>query len=258
MKFYSLTLLALAGFSIAATAQASFTIPNNTGCGPLCVSPQDQSTGGLSWYWDFGDATTPSTVQYPTHCYTSPGLYTVTLIETFASGADTATGTVTVYPNPVASFTFSAAGSTINFTDQSTGGVVTWYWYFGDSTAGSTLQNPSHAYLYPGTHNVILMVTNSYGCSDSASFSVMTTGLRDLFSPANAWSLFPNPSQGRITIQFDETLDSLLELRVENMPGEVILSEKISGDRVIDLSAFSPGIYFVRVGEGPARKVVIE
>jgi PKD repeat protein len=49
------------------------------GGAPLSVDFSDLSTGDpISWSWDFGDATT-DTLQNPTHVYTAPGLYQVTL-----------------------------------------------------------------------------------------------------------------------------------------------------------------------------------
>ncbi|HOS82928.1 MAG TPA: PKD domain-containing protein [Methanolinea sp.] len=51
------------------------------------VSFTDLSTGNpTSWSWNFGDGTT-STLQNPTHTYTTPGTYTVALRITTASGA---------------------------------------------------------------------------------------------------------------------------------------------------------------------------
>ncbi len=61
-----------------------------------------------SWFWDFGDSNT-STIQNPTHSYSSTGLYTVTLIVTNAFGVDTLTKTnfinvVSTSPGPIAPF----------------------------------------------------------------------------------------------------------------------------------------------------------
>jgi PKD repeat protein len=52
-----------------------------SGNAPLEVEFTDESTGDsiTSWDWDFGDGGT-STDQNPTHTYTSPGVYTVTLV----------------------------------------------------------------------------------------------------------------------------------------------------------------------------------
>ena len=66
--------------------------PTNGGA-PLTVAFTDQSTGSpTSWAWDFGDGGT-STVQNPSHTYTAPGTYTVSLTATNAGGSNTMTKT---------------------------------------------------------------------------------------------------------------------------------------------------------------------
>ena len=49
---------------------------------------------------------------------------------------------------------------TVNFTDESSGAVLTWSWDFGDG-ATSTAQQPSHAYTSNGNYTVSLTVTDS-------------------------------------------------------------------------------------------------
>jgi len=57
-----------------------------TGTSPLNVVFTDSSTGSpSSWYWDFGDGT-QSTVENPSHTYTVPGTYTVSLTATGSGG----------------------------------------------------------------------------------------------------------------------------------------------------------------------------
>ncbi len=58
----------------------------------------DKSTGGITWYWNFGDGTT-SMVENPFHIFKA-GTYTVTQIVTGASGCtDTVTKIITILPN---------------------------------------------------------------------------------------------------------------------------------------------------------------
>ena len=60
------------------------------------VSFTDQSQGGTSWLWDFGDGAT-STMQNPTHTYADTGIYQVTLTVIGQEGcANSTSGTVTV------------------------------------------------------------------------------------------------------------------------------------------------------------------
>ena len=54
-------------------------------------------------------------------------------------------------------------GQTINFTDNSSGGVapLSYQWDFGDGSPVSTVQNPSHSYSNPGPYSVALTVTDA-------------------------------------------------------------------------------------------------
>jgi PKD repeat protein len=70
---------------------ANFTADPTTGVTPLSVKFTDSSVAGSSaitrWSWSFGDGTT-SAQQSPTHVYTTPGRYGVTLTVTTAIGSD--------------------------------------------------------------------------------------------------------------------------------------------------------------------------
>ncbi len=124
-----------------------------------------------SWSWDFGDGNT-STQQNPSNTYATPGTYTVTLSASNAdgTGVETKTGYITIYAPtaPTADFvanqTVAAAGTTINFTDLSTGAPASWSWSFpGGTPNSSTSQNPSITYNSAGSYDVILTATNIYG-----------------------------------------------------------------------------------------------
>jgi hypothetical protein len=67
---------------------AHFVANPTTGFPPLTVTFTDQSLGNVtSWSWDFGDGST-STMQNPSHTYTDPGTYTVSLTVTGPDGLD--------------------------------------------------------------------------------------------------------------------------------------------------------------------------
>ncbi|HXH12490.1 MAG TPA: LamG-like jellyroll fold domain-containing protein [Alphaproteobacteria bacterium] len=167
---------------------AAFSGAPTSGAAPLPVAFRDGSSGSITaWSWDFGDGGT-STAQHPSHTYTSPGSYTVSLTVTGPGGADTETKAayVTVnMPPPVAAFsgtpTSGAAPLPVAFRDGSSGSITAWSWDFGDG-ATSTAQNPSHTYAAPGSYTVSLTVTGPGG-SDSEvkahyiTVSVNSTGL---------------------------------------------------------------------------------
>ena len=75
---------------------------------------------------------------------------------------------------PVASFSDTISGLTVNFTDTSTdsdGSIASRSWTFGDG-ATSTAANPSHTYAAAGTYTVKLTVTDNGGASSSTSKSL--------------------------------------------------------------------------------------
>ncbi|HLN78329.1 MAG TPA: LamG-like jellyroll fold domain-containing protein [Nocardioidaceae bacterium] len=68
--------------------RAAFTASQRAGTSPLIVTFTDTSTGAPhEWAWDFGDGTS-ATAQDPTHRYSKPGSYTVTLRTKNSFGAD--------------------------------------------------------------------------------------------------------------------------------------------------------------------------
>ena len=80
---------------------ADFWVNYNTGNEDLPCQFTDISTNSpTSWSWDFGDGGT-STLQNPSHLYTEPGVYTVSLTVTNSEGSDTETKTnyILVTPN---------------------------------------------------------------------------------------------------------------------------------------------------------------
>nr|WP_320160252.1 PEGA domain-containing protein [uncultured Methanoregula sp.] len=72
---------------------AEFTSSQTSGSGPLTVSFTDRSLNTPTmWYWDFGDGGADSSSS-PSHTYTDPGSYTVSLTASNMYGTDTITET---------------------------------------------------------------------------------------------------------------------------------------------------------------------
>jgi PKD repeat protein len=144
-----------------------------SGVAPLTVQFTDQSTGGpTSWSWDFGDSNT-STLQNPTHIYSSVRSYTVSLTVGNAGhfSLSTQNNYIVVHPAIRAGFisnvTQGLVPLNVQFTDQSLGSPTSWLWDFGDGNTATT-QNPTHTYNSVGTYNVSLIASNAFS-SDSIS-----------------------------------------------------------------------------------------
>jgi gliding motility-associated-like protein len=160
--------------TISAKAQpkAAFTSDINSGCLPLVVHFQDQSTGNpTQWIWNLGNGTL-SQLQNPTATYFTPGTYNIKLVVKNTSGADSIVKNqfITVRSNPLPAFSMSDSSGCfpkpIQFTDKTmavSGNIIQWTWDFGDGNV-STIQNPVHTYTQPGNYSVTLKVINNFGC----------------------------------------------------------------------------------------------
>ncbi len=186
------------------TPKVSFSSDVVTGCSPLCVQFRDLTTipsGGLyQWGWNFGNGDS-TIMQSPIYCYKDTGKHSISLTVTSDSGCSgtlTVLNLVDVYPSPNASFTYSPQPVSIlnplvQFTDQSTGKyqITDWLWRFTDgiqSTATSTLRNPTHNYSDTGTFCASLVVMDQHGCMDSLTSCfvvnpLFTFYIPDAFSP---------------------------------------------------------------------------
>jgi PKD repeat protein len=78
--------------TIPAVPTSGFVASPVSGAAPLYVNFSNQATGGTSWLWNFGDGTT-STLQQPSHNYTTAGIYTVSLTASTYCGSDLETKT---------------------------------------------------------------------------------------------------------------------------------------------------------------------
>lgn len=187
----------------------AFTANNTFSCQPpLTVNFTNNSTGAVSYLWNFGDGNT-STQQSPTHTYTAYGNFTVTLISTNASGCTDTLRRIDYIriQRPTISFptlpqlgcvpyttTFSA---NINTLDN----VTSYLWNFGDGNT-STQPTPTHTYPLQGTYSVSLTITTSTGCTETFTLnSAINTGR----IPIIDFTASPNPVCALAPIQFIST-----------------------------------------------------
>ena len=166
---------------------ANFDADVKSGEAPLTVKFTDKSSSGTSsitkWEWNFGDEDSGddniSTEEDPTHIYTKAGSYKVTLKVTTSVSSDSEIKSdyITVTAKaPTASFTMSPdaasvqKGTTVSFTDTSTGEITSRTWTVG----GVEFDGVSHIFNEVGTFTVALKVVGPGG-ENTASKQIQVT-----------------------------------------------------------------------------------
>lgn len=128
--------------------------------------------------WTFGDNSSTSNLQNPTHVYNSAGTYTTQLVVSNSYGCyDTIKKSPTIYPLPIADFGISRVcnGNILNlhFSDsskvQSSETINQWLWNFilPPNVIQSNLQNPSQLFPGSGLYDIKLIAISNHNCRDT-------------------------------------------------------------------------------------------
>lgn len=207
--------------SIGGLPFVNFSANNTSVIAGSSVNFNDLSQNATNWNWLFpGGNPSSSTQQNPSGIiYSTPGSYSVTLTINNQCSSSSITNTGYILVNaagiaPIADFsanhTLVQAGQTVNFIDQSANYPTSWNWTFtGGSPAASTLQNPSVTYLVPGTYNVTLTASNSYG-SNTMSKTGYIRATRAVITKITVSQMpFPVPPQPQFVNVFYVITDTL-------------------------------------------------
>ena len=162
--------------------------PKATTCDGFSVNFSNSVTNpsGILYTWDFGNPLSGldngSSLANPNHTFTDIGEYKVKLtisLGGFCTNADSIL--VKVYPGFFPDFKADGTfckGTPFEFLDNTTtsyGDPTGWRWNFGNPTAindTSIIKNPSYTYLLPGTYQAKLIVSSTFGCTDSVMKSI--------------------------------------------------------------------------------------
>ncbi|HLF45271.1 MAG TPA: PKD domain-containing protein [Chitinophagaceae bacterium] len=166
----------------------------------------DNSTGPLTWLWDFGDGTTSTLQNPPIHNF--PGLGDQTVSLTVTNGGCTHSSSITVRTvnenpdftstaNPVCrgnKTTFSA----INIYPVN---INSYFWDFGNGSQITTDKvTVDYVYTTSGTYTVTLITTDFNGCLDTAIKSNFIT----VFGPVANFSATNTEGCQGLTTTFND------------------------------------------------------
>lgn len=213
------------------------------------VSPNlYRSNGSLSYPYDINGlvSITKSSASTPTSYYYYFYDWEVQKNDSCSSIIVPVTVNINLPPTPA--FTCNGNWQNMQFYNNSIN-YDSCYWDFGDGNF-SNEDNPLHSYASENNYNVSLTVYNSCGSNYIDSTLLLNnTGINDI-NCQNNLVLYPNPSNGRFFIVFNNLTYKYLNIDVINIAGQTIWSkEAVIDDYIyeIDLDNVSKGFYYLKV-----------
>ena len=204
----------------------------------------DAGSGDYSYLWS--DNSTGQTLDV-----TAAGTYHVTVTDTRGC---TNKDTVAVTVNTPVTVTLSYDTDNNQLAaDYQNGTLYTWYLDGNDLTSGSDAAiTPSAS----GDYHVEVIDEN--GCTAvSDTLYVSLTGIHD--AESHGVSIYPNPSSGKITLQFDEIMEDL-HISVFDLTGtkvyETTKEQQGSTQKVLNLEALPDGIYLLQIRSQAPQKIL--
>lgn len=254
---------------------------------PSCSSTftyTDNGTGNLTFQaapvvvtntysWDYGDGTT-GTLPFSLHTYATAGTYYVCLTTT-----DPLTSCTSTYCDSViaagsggicsVSYTYLDVNGVVGFNATPTSITNTYTWDFGDGNTGANAAT-ANIYATEGTYYVCVTMVDAFNsCSDTYCDSVVVniTGIGILENENNNFNLvvFPNPANEQITVSYELTKASQLNIELFDIIGNKISSSSFSQtsgkhQTIVDTDQLSQGAYLIKLSSemGNSSKLIIK
>lgn len=216
-------------------------------------------TGFTSYFWSTGESTAQISVA-------GAGTYSVTIENEAACTAEDSilitTAPTAFDPNFLVA-SFICPGDTLQFAEVSDQIPDSFFWDFGDGTT-STEQQPMHIFENPGEYMVMLRVSFGDCTNQIVEKPVQVEQCRPdqdslNIGPKLEFSIYPNPSDGFISYDFEYKVDHQAVLELYNALGQKLFTTPIpEGERsseALDFSRFDRGTYFIVVSSGKALVV---
>jgi hypothetical protein len=231
-----------------ATVNAIFSAPNQI-CPGTCTDFTNLSTNATSFVWSFPGSSTPvSTDVNPMNiCYNSPGSYSVTLIASNVTSADTLTlnNYITVYPSPPAQGILQSGDTLI--ANQ---GSMNYQWFFnGSLISGAT----DYFYVAPQSGNYSVVASDENNCEVEAVINNVIANSQ-LATGNSQLAINPNPVVDILEIQNLKTAEKISFTIYNTLGSAVKLPTAIPiaiGSQLptcsLNVSDLPPGCYILEI-----------
>ncbi len=236
----------------------------------LNVNLTNLSTAGDMYTWDFGDGNF-STLENPSHIYTTQGTYEVQLTVSNPCGTDTYTTVVDAYLSPESSFTTigqACVGDTPLFSSTSNNASTLTWIFEGATMENLTGENVAPEYLSAGVYDITLIASNPIGSDTmfiadaieifdypSSEFTFQVNGLNvdlQVTNPVGAnyfWNFGDGGSDGGTSVSnsyssqgvYDVTLETSNFCGTESTTIPITLFNTVEASIASDVNIACPG-----------------
>lgn len=201
-------------------------------------------TSGVTYQWKLNNAAISGATNQ-TLLITASGSYSCVVY----NSCDSSTSlpfVVNYHANPTPGITYTHTGLAYNFTltGINPAAVSNLSWDFGDSfTSPNT--NPSHTFATNGTYLVMVMITDTFGCSGMGSINLNTLSVNNIYLSGTI-NIAPNPASSYVKIT---TNDDLTDLSIHDLTGRLVrtlpISQKTNAELYVDITDIPAGLYII-------------
>jgi len=253
---------------------------NNTNiynCSNVTYTANITGGTGTTFSWNFGADASPATANTAgPHIvqYTTTGSKTISLTVDGITTTKTSYVNVTQDPNLTTAIDVqltagsnpACTGDQLTFTATPTNGgtAPSYTWYNGLNVVQTGSANTYSSSSLNNSDEIRCVLTSNKACvaNTSATSSPITmvvdvcTNVESILK--NEITLFPNPVLSQLTIS--SNLNNMVQYRIYNSLGQTMSMGNFTGNRKIDFSTYSSGIYFVELisGENKIIKQIVK
>jgi hypothetical protein len=178
------------------------------------------------------------------------GVYAVTI--TVGTCTTSASTSVTILASPILSASSSSslicAGQTATLSTSGTSTSYTW-------STGATTSSISVSPTVTTTYTVTAAITDTFSSTSCYTTTTITqsvspcTGIENNEGVTYYSSVFPNPSNGNITVTLEKITDNTF-IEIYNAIGELVYQRKVDAKENLINENFPSGIYLLKVMDG--------
>lgn len=212
------------------------------------------STAGLLLDWSFPTGSPSTATGAGTHSvvYNTPGTYPVTLTLTNSAGVTECVDSITVLAGPTASISEGVGGLYAHPSGMN-------YQWYEDYPWSLLFGENNQYYNATNSGNYCVVVTDMYGCADTACIKYSYVGIDEL-ELADSWNVYPNPNQGSFNLEVDVKTSGKAQFKVISILGKVIDQREFilspgTQKFFISNANFSAGVYFIELQTEEGKSV---